>query len=186
MSDLTITERGVTVVKNTGGEFLSADKKLNQMKMDVISLNMTTDVETHADNDAITQAIEIPNAVSVKGGSAIIQSIVVFNLDNSVESPAMEVVFATDNTNIASDEGEAVNVDDTEIQDFLGTVTVSNWSTMNATPLNEMATKSNIGLVVKAGSTTRSLFCYLINRSGGNYTPSGTGVIKMKVGIVQD
>ena len=155
------------------------------MDVDLITLDMTTDVETHANNDAVTQAIEIPNAVSVKGGSAIIQSIVIFNLDNSVESPALEVVFATDNTNIAGDEGAAINIDDTEIQDFLGSTTVSNWSTM-APSTNEMATKSNIGLVVKAASTTRSIFCYLINRSGGNYTPSGTGVIKMKVGIVQD
>ena len=98
-------------------------EKLNKMDVDVITLAMTTDAETISDNDTITQAIEIPNAVSVKGGSAIIQSIVIFNLDNSVESPAMEVVFATDNTNLAGDEGAAINISDTEIQDFLGSTT---------------------------------------------------------------
>lgn len=160
-------------------------EKLNKMDVDLITLAMTTDAETIADNYSITQAIEIPNAVAVNGGSAIIQSLVMFNLDNSVESPAMEVVFATDNTNIAGDEGAALNVDDTEVQDFLGSATVSNWSTM-APSTNEMATKSNIGLVVKAAAGTTSLYVYLVNRSGGNYTPSGTGVIKMKVGIVKD
>ena len=97
----------------------------------------------------------------------------------------MEVVFTSDNTNLAGDEGATINISDTEIQDFLGSTTVSNWSVMSPST-NEMATKSNIGLVVKAASTTRSLFCYLINRSGGDYTPSGTAVIKMKIGIVKD
>ena len=184
MSDLTITHAGNSITQLRPG-MKSSNNKLNDIKTDVITLDMTTDAETISDNDTITQAIEIPNAVSVKGGSAIIQSLVIFNLDNSVESPAMEVVFATDNTNLAGDEGAAINISDTEIQDFLGSTTVSNWSVMSPST-NEMATKSNIGLVVKAASTTRSLFCYLINRSGGDYTPSGTSVIKMKIGIVKD
>ena len=38
MSDLTITQAGVTEAKKSGGEFLSADKKLNQMKIDLIDV----------------------------------------------------------------------------------------------------------------------------------------------------
>ena len=50
-------------------------EKLNKMDVDLIDVTLTTDGEAHADNDVIAQSIEIPNAVAVKGGSAIIQSI---------------------------------------------------------------------------------------------------------------
>ena len=53
----------------------SVQEKLNKMDVDLIDVTCTTAAETLADNDAVAVAIEIPNAVAVKGGSAIIQSI---------------------------------------------------------------------------------------------------------------
>jgi len=163
----------------------SVQEKMNSMDIDLITMDMTTDAETIADNYLISQPIEIPNAVAVEGGSAIIQSLIISNLDNSTESPAMEVVFTSADTAMAGDEGAVINAADGTVEKMLGTIVVSNWSVM-APSTNEIATKTNVGLVIKANSGTRSIYAALINRSGGDYTPSGSGVIQMKVGIVKD
>ena len=162
-------------------------EKLNKMDVDLIDVTLTTDTEDHADNDVVSQSIEIPNAVSVQGGSAIIQSIYLQNTDDSVESPALELIFASANTAIASDEGEVVNISDANMvtATILGSSTVTNWSTLAPTS-NEFAVKGNIGLVVRAASTSKSIYVHCINRSGAVYSPSGTGKLTARFGIVKD
>ena len=185
MSDLTITQAGVSVAKKSGGEFLTADKKLNQMKIQYFDVELTTDAETQGDDTVIAQSIKLENAVAVKGGSGIVQSIVLLNKDNTTESPAIEILFAEDDSAIASDEGNAITASDTTLFKLQGSVTVSNWSVLKPSD-NELATKSGIGLAIQAVSGSRDVYIHAVNRSGGNYTPSGTDVLRMKIGILQD
>ena len=159
----------------------SAQEKLNKMDVDLIDVTLTTDVEEHADNDVIAQSIEIPNAVAVKGGSAIIQSVML--LDEDDEAPSVDLIFQTDNTALASDEGEAINISDANARDILGFVNVSNYTDLIGC---QVAVKTNIGLVVKAASTTKSIWVHAVNRSGGTYTPAATTDLKMRIGIVKD
>ena len=163
----------------------SVQEKLNKMDVDLIDVTLTTDAEAHANNDVIAQSIEIPNAVAVNGGSAIIQSIML--LDEDDEGPAVELLFSQVNTAITDDEGEAIgnNVDDLDstFGSFLGATTISNWSDLVDA---QMAVKSNIGLVVKAASDTTSIYVHAVNRSGGTYTPAATTDLKMRIGIVKD
>ena len=155
--------------------------------IDLIDVTLTTAAATMGNNEAITLSIEIPNAVASVGGSSIIQSITLFNLDDSVESPAMDIVFIEDATNFASDESEALNVTDSNVLKALGSTTISNWTTLSpSTNINEMASKQNIGMVVKAPSDSRSIYVMAINRSGGDYTPSGTNALRARIGIVKD
>tara|TARA_R100001082_G_C4346684_1_gene152614 strand:+ start:111 stop:617 length:507 start_codon:yes stop_codon:yes gene_type:complete len=156
-------------------------EKLNKMDVDLIDVTLTTDAEAHADNDVIAQSIEIPNAVAVEGGSAIIQSIML--LDEDDEAPAVDLIFQTDNTALASDEGEAINISDANARDILGFVNVSNYTDLIGC---QVAVKSNIGLVVKAASDTKSIYVHAVNRSGGTYTPAATTDLKMRIGIVKD
>ena len=156
-------------------------EKLNKMDVDLIDVTLTTDAEAHADNDVIAQSIEIPNAVAVKGGSAIIQSVML--LDEDDEAPSVDLIFQTDNTALASDEGEAINISDTNARDILGFVNVSNYTDLIGC---QVAVKTNIGLVVKAASTTKSIWVHAVNRSGGTYTPAATTDLKMRIGIVKD
>lgn len=159
----------------------TSQAKLNSMAVDLIDVTLTTDAEAHADNDVIAQSIEIPNAVAVNGGSAIIQSIMILDEDN--EAPSIDLIFQTDNTALASDEGEVVNISDADARDILGFVNVSNYTDLVGC---QVATKTNVGLVVKAASTTKSIFVHAVNRSGGTYTPAATTDLKMKIGIVKD
>ena len=162
-------------------------EKLNSMAVDLIDVTLTTTAATHADGDVISQSIEIPNAVSIIGGSAIIQSIYLQNTDDNVESPALELIFAAENTAITSDISDAIEVTDTNLVTAVvqGSATVSNWSTL-APGENEFGVKTNIGLVVRAESDSRSIFIHTVNRSGGNYTPSGTDKLTARIGIVKD
>ena len=165
-------------------EFTTSEK-LNKMAVDLIDVTLTTDAEAHADNDVIAQSIEIPNAVAVTGGSAIIQSIML--LDEDDEAPTVELLFSQVNTAITDDESEAIgnNVADLDstFRSFLGATTVSNWSDLVDA---QMAVKTNIGLVVKAASDSRSIYVHAVNRSGGAYTPAATTDLKMRIGIVKD
>jgi len=165
----------------------SVQEKLNKMDVDLIDVDLTTTSATHADGDVIAQQIEIPNAVSVKGGCAIIQSIYLQNTDNSVESPALEIIFASANTALTSDISDAIEITDANliIATVLGSATVSNWSTLLPSD-NEFAIKSNVGLVVRAASDSTSIYMHVINRSGGNYTPGGTDKLTGRIGIVKD
>lgn len=165
----------------------TTQSKLNSMSVDLIDVTLTTTIATHADGRVISQSIEIPNAVAVTGGTAIIQSIYLQNKDDSVESPALELIFAAENTAITSDIGDAIEITDANLVTAVvqGSVTVSNWSTLKPSS-TEIAVKSNIGLVVRAESDSRSIFVHTVNRSGGNYTPDGTGKLSARIGIVKD
>ena len=163
----------------------SVQEKLNSMAMDVISIDMLTDAQTIANDTLISQPTEIENAVAVVGGSAIIQSIIISNLDNTVDAGTMDVVFLDIDQDLAGDEGGAVNISDTYIPNILGTVSVSNWVTF-ATGGNQVATKTNVGLVVKAASDSRSIYVGLVNRSGADYTPWATSAVGIKIGLVKD
>ena len=68
----------------TGIRKYAVIERLNKMDVDLIDVTLTTDVEALSNNDVIAQSIEIPNAVSVLGGSAIIQSIMLLDEDDEV------------------------------------------------------------------------------------------------------
>ena len=163
----------------------SAAEKLNKMDVDLIELELTTTAATHADGDVIATAELIHNALSVQGGTAIIQSIVLLNTDDSVEAPALTLVFGNDNTSIGTI-GSAPDITDANLINWcMGCVEVTNWVTIKPTD-NQVATKTNVGLVVKGTATSKNIYVSVINTSGGDYTPSATGVLRMVIGIVKD
>ena len=59
-------------------------EKLNSMAVDLIAVTPTCDTDAIPDNDVIFDWVEIPNAVAVIGGTAIIQSIHL--LDKAIKS----------------------------------------------------------------------------------------------------
>ena len=184
MSELTITHAGNTITQSRPG-MKSSNQKLNHMNVELIDVTLTTDAEAHADTDVIAQSIEIANAVQEDGGTGIIQSIML--LDEDDEAPTVELLFSQVNTAITDDEGSAIGASvadlDTTFRSFLGAVTVSNWSDLVDA---QIGVKTNVGLAIKAASTTRSIWVHAVNRSGGNYTPAATTDLKLRIAIVQD
>ena len=184
MSDLTITTAGVSESKVSGGEFLSSDKKLNQMKVDVISITPETATSECSAGEVVFQADEVENMVAVKGGTCILQSITL--LDDDDHGDSIDIVFNSGNGLLdASTAGSTpIDVDDDTSSvpgGILGVVTVSsyfdgvNW---------KLGTKENIGLVLKAADDTRSIYISAVNRgSAQTWTASG---LHLKLGVVQD
>ena len=156
-------------------------ERLNKMAVDLITVTLTTDAEAIANGEIIAQSIEIPNAVSVMGGSAIIQSAIL--LDEDDEAPAVDLVFSSANTALGSDEGEAVSISDANARNIQGFVSISSYTDLAG---SQVAVKANIGLVVQAASDSKSIYVHAINRSGTNYTPAATTDFKLKLGIVKD
>ncbi len=185
MSDLTITQAGVSVAKKSGGEFLTADKKLNQMRVNLVDASLTTLAGAIGNNEVVSQSIKLENAVSVKGGYGIIQSITLNNADT--EMPVLDLVFTQVSTAIADNLSEAVgngvsDLDDT-FQSVLGVVTIADWSNLVDSTI---CTRINVGLVIKAASASRDIYVHAINRSGADFTPTATDDLYLRVGIVQD
>ena len=165
----------------TGIRKYAVVERLNKMAVDLITVTLTTDAEAIANGEIIAQSIEIPNAVSVMGGSAIIQSAIL--LDEDDEAPAVDLVFSSENTALGSEEGEAVSITDANARNIQGFVNVSSYTDLIG---SQVAVKTNIGLVVQAASDSKSIYVHAINRSGGNYTPAATTDFKLKLGIVKD
>ena len=165
----------------TGIRKYAVVERLNKMAVDLITVTLTTDAEAIANGEIIAQSIEIPNAVSVMGGSAIIQSAIL--LDEDDEAPAVDLVFSSANTALGSDEGEAVSISDANARNIQGFVSISSYTDLAG---SQVAVKANIGLVVQAASDSKSIYVHAINRSCGYYTPAASSDFKLKLGIVKD
>lgn len=121
-------------------------------------------------SDLIFDSTEIAAAVRVAGGTAILQSITLIDKDD--QKVAMTLAFA----NAATDFGEldsAPNIDDTEILTVLGTVAVAVADYVDFGGAS-VATIKNIGLLMKAGAATTSLYVAGVNGAGTpTYTTGG-------------
>ena len=165
----------------------STVERLNKQALDVITVTLTTDAETIGDNKVFAKAIEIPFATSVNGGSGLIKSVTI--LDQTTTSPAMDIVFSSDNTEITEDEGKAVGEDvadlDSALVNMLGVVKIVAGDYTDLADAS-LGSKSNIDLGIQSESDSKSIYASAINRSGGNYVASATTVLRMKITIQKD
>ena len=180
MSELTITEAGVSKTQLRPG-MSSNNERLNQMKTKVFTITPDTHTEAAAVNESVFQADELANFMSEKGGTAIIQSIVI--LDDDDNGNSLDIVFM-DTTGLldASDDATVIDAADGVIPDaILGVVNVSNYFDG---VLWKVGQKDGIGLAIKSAITTRSIYISAINR-GGTATWTAEG-LRLKIGYVQD
>jgi len=160
----------------------SVSERLNAMAVDVITLTPDTATETCSDGEVIFQADELENVVAVEGGTCIVQSIGV--LDDDDHGGAIDIVFM-DTTGLldAGDDGGTIDAADGAIPDaILGVVNISNYFDGVAWKYGH---KENIGLVLKAAASTKSIYVAAVNRSGGDLTWTAAG-LRLKIGIVKD
>ena len=181
MSDLTIEHAGSSVTQ-TRTEVLSNNKKLNQMKVTIIDVEPTVDTSAYAAGDLMFNPIKIENAVAVKGGSAILQSVAVAN-DDALTGAFDLVVTGSDdalgtlNNAVSGESG----LSDANADLILGITSISNMVDVGGCSIGS---KQNIGMVIKAESTTRDVYVWGIAQSTDN--PTGATGYKLRFGIVQD
>ncbi len=202
MSDLTITQGGISIAKKTGGEVLQPGKKLTQMNVAVIDIDITLDSVAYAAGDNLFLPTKIPNAVAVKGGSAILQSVVAIASNDDVDADstgaatgAFDLIITSDATTTGfaamnaaasgNDYARAVAVN------TCGFFSVNNMTDMGAYSIGN---RNNIGMVVTAESDSRDLYVWGIGQAAQDYdlddedtvgTADG-GILTLRFGIVQD
>ena len=149
----------------------------------LIDVTLTPVAAAVSNNEVISQSIEIPYAVGVKGASSLIQSIVL-NSDDA-ETPAMDLIFSQVSDNISSGLSETIG-DDEDI-DSIGASVLGHVSLSNYTNLVDCvtATKMNVGLVVQSAITTKSIWVHAINRSGSDFTPTATDDLHLRIGFIR-
>ena len=181
MSDLTITHAGSTVTQ-TRQEVLSNNKKLNQMKVDLIDVEPTVSTSAYTAGDLMFAPVKIENAVAVKGGSAIIQSIAVANTDALTGS--FDMVF-TQSSNSPGDLNDPIasetGLSDANADKVLGITSITNMVDVGP---NSIGGKTNIGMVIKAPENSRDIYVFGIAQSTDN--PTSDIGYKLRIGIVQD
>ena len=165
----------------------SVQKKLNRMDIDLITVTPTvSSSSTDAAGDLLFDSIEIPNAVTVPGGSGILQSVAIFSQDENL--PAIDLLFYQ----VTQDFGTAgtaitgtMTVAEADAAILLGHVSITNW-TILANADAHLATKTNIGLVLKAASGTASIYMAGIIRSVAAGAWGATDDIDIRLGIMRD
>lgn len=133
-----------------------------------IEVVLSLDTAAYASGDLLADTQEIALAVAANGGRALLQSIQL--LDESNQSAAFTLHFLTANTSFGT-ENSAPTITATNMRDSIGIVDVGtgDWRTIGATC--RVASLKNIGLGLKAGAGTRSIYFAVVNGTG---TPTYT------------
>ena len=162
----------------------SVQKKLNRMDIDIIDVDLTTLAAAIANDEVISQGIELADALTIPAGSGIIQSITL-NSDDA-ETPAIDLVFSQVSDDISSAVSATVGDDediDSIAANILGFVSLTNYTNLVDCVT---ATKTNIGMVIKAAASSTSIYVHAINRSGGAFTPTAVDDLHLRVGIFRN
>ena len=158
----------------------STNERLGKMDVDLIDVDLVTDTAVIATDQMISDYVEIANAVSVNAGTSLLHSIVL--IDDGDQGIAMDLVFATANTSLGT-LNEVVSGADAVAANILGVVSITSYFDGVAW---QLATKTNIGLVLKAAASTKSIYVAAVNRSGGNADYVATDDLHLRLGIVKD
>ncbi len=145
----------------------------------VVTITPTVAAEAHSAGDLLFDSTAIANAVRANGGTAIVQSITITDLGD--QKAAMTLVFSDAETDFGT-LGGVPDPDDTEILGVLGTVDVAATDYVDF-GANSVATIKNIGMLVKAGAATTSI--YVAGITKGTPTPASTSDLKIKIGLLR-
>ena len=165
----------------------SVQEKLNKMDIDLIDVSVDTDAD--AVGEVLALVTEIPNAVAVPGGSALLQSAVF--ISNKVLTDTVDIYITSDSSALRkAGPADLVVTDDIQADILVTTAAVmdgtcGSFRINNLTDLGVVAvgSKQNIGMVCKAEAGTTSLYVWILAMGGTNWDED-TGVLRL--GFVKD
>lgn len=145
----------------------------------VVTITPTLAAEAHSAGDLLFDSTEIANAVRANGYTAIVQSITV--VDKGDQKPEIDLIFANAATDFGT-LGSAPDPDDTEAATVIGVVNVPSGDYVDLGGAS-VATVSNVGLLLKAGAATTSI--YLAGIAVGTPTPASTSDLVISIGLLR-
>ena len=166
----------------------SVQEKLNKMDVDLIDVTVNLDnanTGAYADGDVLFPVTEIPNAVAVNGGSAILQSasIIITGSADGSETGALDVVITSDSTALGIVDNVILSTNDSTsavMDGIAGTFSVTNAIDMGVV---SVGSKQNIGMVCKAEASSTSLHAWGIAQSSDDWD---NGSLVLRFGFVKD
>ena len=173
----------------------TVQEKLNKMDVDLIDVTVSLDVDnagSNAEGDLIFKTAEIPYAVAVNGGTAILQSccLIIRGGDGDGEDyDAIDIVIIQENTTLLeasenpAESGDPMSGMINTIDDMkktCGFFTVTNGFNAGVVAL---ANINNIGMVCKAAEGTKSLYMYGIVQNSADYNE---GSMVVRLGFIKD
>jgi hypothetical protein len=135
----------------------------------VITITASLDTNAYADGDTLFDTQAIANAARVNGGTVILQSITISDIDD--QGKPFDLIFFNANTSLGT-ENSAPDIDDTEVLTVIGRVSIADTDYYDL-GVNRIACKYGIGLLMKAGAATTSLYVAGISRGTPTYSASG-------------
>lgn len=146
-----------------------------------VDVTLTLDTAIYAAGDVLSSTASIANAMRVNGGTGILQSITLIDQD---DQKAQLKLFVFDTNVSLGTVNAAPNISDANALTLLGgpiNFEVSDYTDLGGV---SVASKDNIGKIVKSLGGSRNLFISVLNGSGTpTYTSSG---IKLRLGFLQD
>jgi hypothetical protein len=188
MSELTIQHAGSTVTQLRPG-MKSSNSKLNNMNVEIIDISATLTGDGTS-GDLMFDTTEISNALAIKGGSGILQSVVAIVTDHATDTSGTgsnitgpwKLVITSDSTSIGT-VSDAVGADTSTRAVLDGICCIVDMTSVTDHGYFGVFSKQNIGAVVQAASSSRSLYAYGITDSANDYNGS---TITLRLGFVQD
>jgi len=138
----------------------------------VITVTPVCDTNPYASGDLIFDSAEIALAVRANGGTAILQSVTIIDKDD--QGVAFTLIFADAATDFGT-LNSAPDADDTECATVIGIVPVATTDYIDLGAAR-VACIRNIGLLLKAGAATTSLYVAAVNGTG-TPTFSASGLV---------
>ena len=145
----------------------------------VVTITPTVAAEAHSAGDLLFDSTAIENAVRANGGTAIVQSITIVDIGD--QKPSIHLLFANAATDFGAP-GGAPDPDDNEAATVIGVVEVDTADYVDLGGAS-VVTVSNIGLLVKAGAATTSI--YLAGIAVGTPTPASTSDYSIAIGLLR-
>ena len=155
-------------------------ERLGKMDIDLIDVDLVTDTDATADNGVISNPVEISNCVSVEAGSSLLHSVQL--IDDDDDGAVIDLVFTQVSTNLGTVNG-AIDAADSVAASILGVVSITSYFDGIAWQISQ---KTNIGLVLKAASGTKSIYVGAINRNGGAVTKTAADDLHLRIGVIKD
>lgn len=146
----------------------------------IVDVTPTVEAGAYASGDVMGGKMTLSNAVTMDGGTGILQSIMVCSkADLTVDLDV--IIFSDDPTGTTFTENAAVAIATADAAKVLGVIPIATRKDLG-TPV--VAYALGIALPVAAGSTSRSLYACCVAR--GAHTPGTTTDITFRFGILQD
>ena len=142
----------------------------------------TLSLTGYADGDCIGTKLTFTNAARAAGGSGIVNSAMLYDLNN--QGVGIELaLFDTDPSGTTFTDNAALDIVDADMPKLMGFIAVDTFSAFSDTQLGIPTPGDTISLPFKCASTTRDIYGVMVGTAAATYT--ATADLGVRLGIVQ-